>query len=183
MIRHATRLIVVVAVTCQLAACKARQNAHDAFLLNLGEYVGRHFEGSTDLDHTPDPPFGDERLVIRFLSADADEVRIALDVGENRSRTWVLTRVANGLLLKHDHRYPDGTPEERTMYGGYTAPGGTEWCQSFPADQYTATLIPEAHTNVWTMQLDRDSQQFMYDLTRHGRPRFRAVFDLSRDVR
>lgn len=176
--------VLAVFTTLAMAACQQGDRATATqFLANLAEYEGMHFQGVTDYDHTPEAPFGDERLVIRFISAQPDEVRIALDVGENRSRTWVLTLEEHGLLLKHDHRHPDGTPEDRTMYGGYAAPGGTAQRQSFPADLFTAESIPEASTNIWTMQIDRDRQEFMYDLTRHGRPRFRAVFDLSRDVR
>lgn len=84
-----------------------------------------------------------------------------------------------GLLPKHDHRRPDGTPDEITMYGGWAAPGGTSFMQRFPADPETAELLPDAATNVWVFQIDNKTTQFTYDLERHGQPRYRAVFDLN----
>jgi hypothetical protein len=53
---------------------------------------------------------------------------------EDRSRTWVITRTATGLRLKHDYRHTDGTPDALTMYGGDTVGPGTAQRQSFPAD-------------------------------------------------
>jgi hypothetical protein len=41
-------------------------------------------------------------------------------------------------------------------------------------------LIPEAATNVWTLQLDAQNQRFMYQLERNNELRYRAYFDLSR---
>ena len=70
------------------------------------------------------------------------EIRIPFRVGEDRSRTWVLTLTDGGLLFRHDHRHADGTPDKVTMYGGLAAPDGTPLRQSFPADAETARLIP-----------------------------------------
>jgi len=109
------------------------------------------------------------------------EIRVPFHVDEDRSRTWVLTRSDAGLLLKHDHRHEDGTPEELTMYGGWARDGGTSLRQSFPADEQTAKMLPAAATNVWTLELE-PGRRFVYDLTRHGQPRFRAEFDLSRPL-
>ena len=53
-------------------------------------------------------------------------------VGEDRSRTWILTLSEKGLLFKHDHRHPDGTPDKITMYGGWAAEGGTAYLNVFP---------------------------------------------------
>jgi hypothetical protein len=59
-----------------------------------------------------------------------DEIQIPLHVGENRSRTWIITRTDTGLRLKHDHRHPDGSEEEQTQYGGDTEDSGTATEQS-----------------------------------------------------
>jgi hypothetical protein len=151
---------------------------HHLFLQNIAGLEGRAFEGSVDPSQTPGNTFAGERLVIHVLEAGTHSARIALHVGEDRSRVWVLTRPRPGELhLRHDHRDPDGTPHEVTDYGGFAAPDGTPLRQRFPADAHTARLIPEAATNVWTMELT--DEQFVYALTRHGEPRFRAVFDLT----
>ena len=83
-------------------------------------------------------------------------------------------QTANGLQLKHDHRHADGTPDEVTMYGGTAVEPGSDLSQSFPADTYTAELIPEAATNVWSITLSADGTQISYYLERHQKPRFRA---------
>jgi hypothetical protein len=103
-------------------------------------------------------------------------------VGENRSRTWVISRTADGLRLKHDHRHEDGTPEELTWYGGDTAVFGEPHRQEFPADAETATMLPAAATNVWTVEV-RPGQVFAYALRREGTERrLRVDFDLTRPV-
>lgn len=50
--------------------------------------------------------------------------------------------------------------------------------QKFPADEETVGMIPEASTNVWTLHLDRERGVFIYDLQRHGQPRYRAEFNM-----
>jgi hypothetical protein len=113
-------------------------------------------------------------------SCTADEIRIPFHVGENRSRTWVLTRTADGIRLKHDHRHSDGTPDAVTMYGGDGPAGGLS--VDFAADAYTASLIPAAATNIWTIALD-PGRTFTYGLRREEQNRrFRVSFDLTRPV-
>jgi hypothetical protein len=108
-----------------------------------------------------------------------DTIRIPFHVGENRSRTWVLTRTEAGLRLKHDHRHEDGSEDSVTQYGGDTRDAGTAGRQEFHADSLTAALIPAARTNVWTIELV-PGERFVYALRREGTERrFRAEFDLS----
>jgi len=98
-------------------------------------------------------------------------------VGENKSRTWIITKSPEGLLLKHDHRHKDGTPDEVTMYGGWANDSGSNSSQFFAADAFTAKLIPAASTNVWNMELSDDNSQFTYYLERHNKPRFKAILN------
>lgn len=110
------------------------------------------------------------------------EVRIPFHVGENRSRTWVITRTSGGLRLKHDHRHQDGTPDRVTQYGGDTRTGGDALTLDFYADELTANLIPAARTNIWTIAIE-PAKTFAYALRREesGR-RFRVEFDLTKPV-
>jgi hypothetical protein len=96
-----------------------------------------------------------------------DEMRIPVHMGEDRSRTWIVTQEAHGLRLKHDHREEDGSESEVTQYGGDTEDGGTPNSQDFHADEFTAELIPPASTNIWTMEIHPDDQ-FIYTLVRVG---------------
>jgi hypothetical protein len=60
------------------------------------------------------------------------------------------------------------------MYGGW-ATEGNEWRQRFAADGETAKLIPQAATNVWTLEFDAAAGRFIYALERNGQPRYKAV--------
>ncbi len=156
----------------------AEVHPQDAFLQNLAALCGRAFRGEAVL--TSSDGFEDE-MIMHVRVCTGNEVQIPLHVGENRSRTWIVTRTAEGLRLKHDHRYPDGTEETTTQYGGDTVDEGTPFHQSFPADAFTIELIPEGATNVWNMTLD-PGVRFTYHLTRHDAPRATFVFDLTDEV-
>lgn len=172
------------ALLLTLAGCRGtgahREDSVNAglFLARLAALEGMTFEGQVDESFTPRNPFEGERLVMHVEQANSQGARIALRVGEDRSRTWVLTRSHGGLHLRHDHRDPDGTPHSPTDYGGHAAPGGSPYRQRFPADSATAKMLPEAATNEWVMEIVPGSR-FVYQLTRHGEPRFRAIFDLT----
>ena len=74
-------------------------------------------------------------------------------------------------------RHADGTPDEVTLYGGVAVDAGSALSQSFPADRYTANLIPEAATNEWFLSFSADGQELTYYLERHGKARFKAVLN------
>ena len=138
-------------------------------------YEGRMTEGTA----AGDAEIGAQRLVMHVRSCSADEIRIPFHVGENRSRTWVITRTAAGLRLKHDHRHEDGSEDPVTQYGG-DATDVASLSVDFPADAHTASLIPAAAPNIWTIAVDPGTT-FAYALRREGR-RFRVEFDLTRPV-
>lgn len=162
------------------AAVEADAPTHpqDAFMAHLTALCGRAFPGVATL--SPSDAFADG-LVMHVRRCEPDEIQIPLHVGENRSRTWIVTRTADGLRLKHDHRMEDGSDDPVTRYGGDTVAPGTDLEQSFPADAFTAELLPEAATNVWTMTLV-PGERFIYHLTRHGEPRATFEFNLTEQV-
>lgn len=142
---------------------------------------GKAFEGTLAEGTEPgDKAIGEERLVMHVRSCTANEIRIPFHVGENRSRTWVLTRTAAGFRLKHDHRHEDGSEDRVTQYGGDTHGGDADLSLDFHADGHTAALLPAAATNVWTMAIE-PARTFTYALRREGR-RFRVEFDLTKPV-
>lgn len=156
-----------------------KTKSHKAFFQNLAKLCGQRFEGHTEFPPDPNHPLAGKKLVMVVESCSKDEIRIPFHVGEDKSRTWILTLTDKGLLFKHDHRHADGTPDRVTMYGGWAATNGTAHMQRFPADAETAKLIPEATTNVWTLELIPDKQQFTYYLERHNEARYRARFNLK----
>jgi hypothetical protein len=153
--------------------------SHELFFDNLAGLCGLTFAGHSDFTLADNDDFTGASLVMHVASCTENEIRIPFIVNEDSSRTWVVTLHENGLLLKHDHRHADGTPEDITMYGGWSTDDGSMYVQRFPADDYTAELIPEAETNVWTLEINPETNQFIYFLERHDEPRYRAIFDLS----
>jgi hypothetical protein len=168
-----------------LAACRAngRDHAGDRFWAALHPYCGQAFGGRmTEGTEPSDAAMRAQPLVMHVRSCSPDEIRIPFHVGENRSRTWVITRTPAGVRLKHDHRHEDGTPDAVTQYGGDTRPGDNDLVLEFAADDHTAALIPAASANVWTMDIDQPGT-FGYALRRdNSNRRFRVEFDLSNPV-
>lgn len=155
----------------------------DEFWTRLTALCGKAFEGKVVEAPAGDTSFVNRTLVMHVQDCGADSIRIPFHVGEDRSRTWVLTRVDGGLRLKHDHRHADGGPDSVTQYGGDARMPGLAGIMEFPADSFTAALIPPARTNVWTLEVDLDGRRFVYALRREGTDRrFRVEFDLSREI-
>lgn len=161
----------------------------DAFLDRIRTHCGQAFAGRIIADEPPptgDDPFTGKALVMQVRACAPDELRIPFHVGEDRSRTWILTRTEAGLRLKHDHRHEDGTPDATTMYGGDTASAGSERRQEFPVDAESIALFEAegrtvSTTNTWAMEIE-PGQRFLYELSRPGGRLFRVEFDLTRPV-
>ena len=117
-----------------------------------------------------------KRLVADFASCSETQVKVPFQVGDDRSRTWIISRTPAGLALQHDHRHADGTPDDITMYGGMAGSDGSARSQSFLADDYTARLVKGAATNVWTISLSADGSTLTYHLERDEQPRATVVF-------
>jgi hypothetical protein len=164
------------------------RTAQDAFFERISALCGHSFGGRVVAD-TPPPtgadPFAGQALVMHVRDCSGREIRIPFHVGGDRSRTWVVTRTATGLRLKHDHRHQDGSSDALTMYGGDTMDAGTPARQSFPADaastaMFTAQGRAVSVANVWALEVE-PGRAFIYELARPGRL-FRVEFDLSRPV-
>ena len=146
----------------------------------LKSHCGKTFEGKIVNAPAGDDFYG-KRLVMHVLSCNDDEILIPFNVGDNRSRTWVLKYKNGRIELKHDHRHEDGTSDKVTMYGGTTNNSGLPGLAVFPADEETATIIPAAANNVWWITLDE--KYFTYNLRRIGTERFFSVsFDLANEI-
>lgn len=152
------------------------------FWSSLEELCGHAFEGQVTESVPPDPAFENVPVIMHVRSCDLAEIRIPFHVGDDRSRTWVVTPTSVGLRLKHDHRHADGTEDEISQYGGDTRGQGDPSVQEFLADELTARLVPEAALNVWSLEV-RPGEIFVYQLRREGEDRrFRVEFDLNEPV-
>ena len=158
-------------------------------MANLAALCGQAFAGKVVAD-TPPPtgadPFAGKPLVMHVRECSDGGIRIPFHVGEDRSRTWVLTRTDDGLRLKHDHRHEDGSEDPVTMYGGDTADAGDATRQRFPVDAESRTMFTRegmtaSNSNTWAMEIE-PGEAFVYELARPGGRLFRVRFDLTRPV-
>ena len=116
---------------------------------------------------------------------DPEMIRIPFAVGEDRSRTWEVSRTEAGVRLKHDHRHKDGTEDVLTQYGGDSDATGSTSQQDFPADAETKALfirenIEVSTQNTWSLEIEPGSI-FVYQMRRPERL-FRVEFDLTQSV-
>ena len=159
----------------------AQENPNQTFKKELEKHCGKSYEGVITEGAKEGDGFTGERLVMQVLSCEADQIKVPFYVGDDKSRTWVLTFENDRMELKHDHRHKDGSDDEVTMYGGTTTNVGHPNFQMFPADQETCAMIDYACHNVWWMTIDEKS--FSYNLKRIGTDRlFTVVFDLTKPV-
>jgi CubicO group peptidase (beta-lactamase class C family) len=164
-------------------------DAATAFFDDVKSLCGKAFEGKIVTDQPPpaaDDLFVGKRLVMHVRDCEAGEVRIPFTVGDDRSRTWIITKTESGLRLKHDHRHADGTPDALTMYGGDTLSRGTSRRQSFPSDAETIALFTTQDRlvsvpNVWSLEMN-DARTFVYELRRPSGRLFRVEFDLTKPL-
>lgn len=161
-----------------------QNNGSAVFWAELKKLCGKAFAGTVAAAPADDTVFKDKALVMHVRACEENRIRIPFFVGEDRSRTWVLTRGADGRIqLKHDHRHEDGTPDKLTMYGGWTTNTGFPNRQMFPADQETVDIVPAAATNVWWMDLV-SGDHFAYNLRRMGSERYFSIkFDLKTEIK
>ena len=178
----------VAAVADTPASAPVEQAPVDAFLAAIAGHCGQAYAGrivaNQPASATPDP-FEGQALVMHVRGCDAPEreIRIPFHVGDDHSRTWVLTRTDQGLRLKHDHRHQDGTPDAVTMYGGDTAAPGSTVRQEFPVDAESVAMFERegmnaSVTNTWAMEIEPGAR-FLYELARPGGRLFQVEFDLS----
>ncbi|NVK10755.1 MAG: hypothetical protein HWD83_02010, partial [Gammaproteobacteria bacterium] len=109
----------------------------DQFFNAISSHCGAAYSGVVMSTDAADADFAGESLVMHVMSCSDEELRVPFFVGDDRSRTWVITKTGSGLQLKHDHRHEDGTSDDLTMYGGMTNDLGTSEVQYFPADAPT----------------------------------------------
>ncbi len=187
------RSALVGAVMLSVAACSdatqqteavAPVAAQTAFMDAFAPYCGQAFSATIVQDNQPSPMW-DHPLVVHVRDCTDNVVRMPLHVGEDRSRTWVLTQHADHIDFQHYHLQPDGTPDAVSPYGGQTAEDGSANKQAFPVDEASKALFVEngldvSVTNTWTIEFV-DENTMSYKLSRPGRI-FEVHVDLSQPI-
>lgn len=179
-------IIVVLYVSCRtvppVKSIPIANNYQEIFWKELSTLCGKAFEGTVINAPANDTVFKNQRLVMHVRSCGQNVIRIPLMVGSDRSRTWVFTRSASNISLKHDHRHEDGKEDSITQYGGQTSNSGSSKLQVFPADQHTVNILPAAVTNIWWVEVV-PGKYFSYNLRRANTDRlFTIRFDLTKTV-
>ena len=156
-------------------------------MARIAALCGQAFPGRLVTTDPADRNLVGKPLVIHVAKCSASEIRIPFHVGDNRSRTLVITRTVTGLRLKHDHRHEDGSPDALTMYGGDAVRPGTAMRQEFPVDAESIALLranklPASLSTVWA--IEARETMFAYELRRVApNARYlRVEFDLTRPV-
>lgn len=162
----------------------------DVFMTNIAAHCGKAYEGKIIANEpkptTPDA-FEGKRLVMHVRGCDTPKQRLEVPfhVGDDNSRTWILTRLDDGLRLKHDHRHEDGSSDDMTMYGGDSKTAGTAERQEFPVDAESIAMFKKGGLsasveNTWAMEIH--PQTFVYELSRPNGRLFKVEFDLTKPV-
>ncbi|MCL5051620.1 hypothetical protein [Aliidiomarina maris] len=178
---------VAAATGLVLSACtSADPDPQDVFFDTLLAHCGNSYAGAVTIgDEALDADWIAADIVIEVKECSDQRIRIPLHVGDDHSRTWIISRTENGLELKHDHRERDGSHDPMTMYGGETFSPGTPYSQSFPADEYSKQLFAELGAtasigNTWWVKFP-DQNTLRYRLVRDDRE-FQVDVDLSQTV-
>jgi hypothetical protein len=169
-------------LACLSGACSvagageaAPNQAQQAFMASLRKLCGASFAGTASVVPADAREiWSGARLVATVASCTDNEVRVPVQVGADRSRTWLFRQTKAGLVLVHDHRHADGSPAEQSMYGGAASADGSAHAQHFSADSDTARRMPASAANVWHVTLAPDGSAFTYYLERKGVPRLKT---------
>lgn len=184
-LRLGTSITTITGVFAMAACTQPPAQTEAALFEQLSALCGEAFEGEVVTEDPADADFANETLTMHVRECDEDTLRIPFHVGDDRSRTWVITRLEDGRLrLKHDHRHEDGSEDVLTQYGGDSEAPVLGPTANFPADAESRGLfvregIEASMSNVWTMGIDGD--EFVYALRRPER-HFEVRFDLTEPV-
>lgn len=157
----------------------------DQFFDRMSKLCGKSFSGRLAAGDESDASFASAKMQAHVRTCTAREIQISFDVGEDRSRTWIITRTDSGLRLKHRHMLKDGTEDPVSQYGGDTAQPGTATRQEFTADAYSKMMFTKegrtvSNTNVWAFEI-KPEQSLTYELARPNRL-FRVAFDVANPI-
>lgn len=173
--------LLIPASTCVAASTDPQLQ----FFNQIKTYCGKAFLGTVVKGNASDDAMRGKTLVMHVRECSDTELKIPFHIGDDRSRTWIISKTADGLQLKHDHRHQDGSSDKITMYGGSTLAKGSNDAQAFPADQYSkdmfiANSMSASTGNTWSIEIV-PGKVYRYGLKREGRE-FVVEFDLTKVI-
>lgn len=182
-------LVALFAVSCGTSTQKKTDEKANmvienqkAFLKNLASLCGNSYGGWEAYVQEGRESWSHRKFVMHVTVCDDEKVYIPFHLDDDQSRTWMFIIEEAGLRFRHDHRHPDGTPEDQTLYGGYANNEGTPFAQYFPADEYTIETLSDEHDRQWNVILADDLSLLSYQLLYSGKVVFQADFDLTKPL-
>ncbi|MDN7126146.1 hypothetical protein J6J08_01955 [Pseudidiomarina sp. 1APR75-33.1] len=178
------RPLIILGSLIGITACQPQAaDPQDAFMAKFTPYCGNAYAAEIVADNQLSETWQQD-LVVHIRDCEANVIRMPLHVGEDRSRTWVLTRTTDGIDFQHIHLHEDGTPDAVSPYGGQTVAIGSPDMQAFPVDEASKALFIEngldvSTANTWIISFEDETMY--YELTRPGRE-FVVAVDLSQPV-
>ena len=169
-----------------LGACAFPASPNDEVFDRVSLLCGKAYAGMLVSTDEVDAGFREVPIVMHVATCSDDEIRIPLHVGDDRSRTWVISRTSGGLRLKHVHRHEDGEEDDVSRYGGDSTGNASGSRTEFPADaesiaMFEANGLEPSVQNVWAMEVRPTASLFAYEMARPNRF-FRIEFDTSEPV-
>lgn len=177
-------MLALLTAASATAGDTAKNNAQMEFMAAFEPYCGKAYAAKVVHDSLPSEAW-QKPLVVHIRDCEEGVIRMPLHVGEDRSRTWVLTLHEDFIDFQHIHLHEDGSPDTVSPYGGQTSDAGTATAQSFPADEASKALflangLDVSVDNTWSISFP-DNQTMGYRLSRPGRL-FEVHVDLSQPI-
>ncbi len=153
-----------------------------AFLNNLASLCGKSFGGREAYIEKGRESWAHKKFVMHVTVCEDDRVYIPFHLDDDHSRTWKFIMEDDGLRFQHDHRHPDGTPEDQNLYGGFADSTGNAYWQNFPSDKHTLSMLDDGNYRQWRVALTEDLSLLSYQLYYDDKLIFQADFDLTQPL-
>lgn len=168
------------------SSCSKQDVTSTEFWKRLQYHCGKAYAGTVVSDDPQDADWRSETIIVHVKSCSDTEIRMPLHVGDDSSRTWVLTRDSGVITLRHDHRHKDGSEDAVSQYGGAASANSSGSRQNFPADPQTKAIfdsndISVSNDNIWALEVWPSHDTIAYEMARPNRF-FRVEFDTNTAV-
>lgn len=175
-------LIFISSLLLMSCSSTADQKPYELFYGALAEHCDNAYPGGLTLEPEGDEMLtGTEMLIVHFRECDDNRIlapfHIELEEEEDwdRSRTWIFTKHDDGLEIRHDHRYRDGTEDDFTMYGGFSVGEGSALRQEFKSVERSEEM---GHFRGWRIEIE-PGIRYTYGTIRDTTWSWRVDFDLT----
>jgi hypothetical protein len=168
-----------------IVACNPDQNPRDAWFAAMASHCGQAYPGGLTLEPPGDEMLtGTELLIVHFRECEDGLLKVPFHIEKeadeswDRSRTWIFTHHGDSLEIRHDHRKPDGSEDDFTMYGGFSVGEGSALRQEFksvPRSEETGMF------RGWRIEIE-PGVRYTYGTIRDTTWSWRVDFELSTPV-